>query len=195
MTEIIGYGEDSCTYWVFRYGLPMLLEKLNDNSTSEECRIFYRPSLGRGGGIGEFDAILSTKKAIYLIESKWEHSEEYRRGRFTQGKHSVELKGNQIKTHTEFTRFLNGSAFQKKIGQNTRLYKNLKYLLAQLPLRGREIKSIILFFTQEAELGDSSIMLGKNTSEAFARLIPIAIPRDSRERRSEADAGLGFVKL
>ena len=74
--KILGYGEDSLTFWALKYRLKDILKKLNDKTPSSKCTIFYRPSFGRGNYIcfGEFDAILATEKFIYLIESKWEES-------------------------------------------------------------------------------------------------------------------------
>jgi hypothetical protein len=64
-----GYGEDSFTFIALNYRLDEILEKLGDKSDPEV--FFYRPSLGRGLNVGEFDGIISTKNAIFLIEAKW----------------------------------------------------------------------------------------------------------------------------
>ncbi len=64
-----GYGEDSFTFIALNDRLDEILEKLGDKSDPEV--FFYRPSLGRGLNVGEFDGIISTKNAIFLIEAKW----------------------------------------------------------------------------------------------------------------------------
>lgn len=85
MTKIYGYGEDSLTYLALK-NMTLKENKQNiltaigdDANNADKCLIFYRPSFGRGGRskaakymLGEFDAILATPKAIYLIESKWD---------------------------------------------------------------------------------------------------------------------------
>lgn len=81
--NIIGYGEDALTYWVLTQRLDEFLNKLGDRSKPQECLLFYRPSFGRRGGenraeFGEFDSIVATPQAIYLIESKWDSSSETR---------------------------------------------------------------------------------------------------------------------
>ncbi len=76
--RIIGYGEDGLTYWALGTQLQHILQKLNDDTPPGQCTAFFRPSFGRAGGpesaqFGEFDAILATSKAIYLIEAKWDN--------------------------------------------------------------------------------------------------------------------------
>jgi hypothetical protein len=79
--NILGYGEDALTLWAISKKLPVLLEKLGDNSLESECQIFLRPSFGRRGGhnssqFGEFDFILLSRQNLYLGESKWNRSSE-----------------------------------------------------------------------------------------------------------------------
>jgi hypothetical protein len=78
MMPIYGYGEDGLTYWALTNRLSDILRQLDDDTPPAQCTVFFRPSFGRAGGpnspqFGEFDAILGTKKAVYLIESKWDH--------------------------------------------------------------------------------------------------------------------------
>lgn len=75
---VIGYGEDGLTYWALAARLQDILAKLCDATPPARCTIFFRPSFGRAGGplsaqFGEFDAILATDRAVYLIESKWDN--------------------------------------------------------------------------------------------------------------------------
>jgi hypothetical protein len=74
MPTIIGYGEDSLTYWALRTG--RLLHKLGHDEREPNVLLLYRPSFGRAGGLnragfGEFDALIGTTQRVYLIESKW----------------------------------------------------------------------------------------------------------------------------
>ena len=73
-----------------------LLAKLGDNTLPDAALAIFRPSFGRrassstGTGaarseFGEFDAILGTSQATYLIESKWDGSSELRNGKITLG--------------------------------------------------------------------------------------------------------------
>jgi hypothetical protein len=78
MNEILGYGEDAFTLWVFRKRISEILNRLNDQSDPSNCLIFFRPSFGRRAGkgsaqFGEFDSILASSENIYLIESKWDN--------------------------------------------------------------------------------------------------------------------------
>lgn len=98
MTRVIGYGEDGLTHWGLctRLGTVLLglAAKYSDNSTPDECLVIYRPSLGRGKNVGEFDAILATKACAYLIESKWHRSSE-----FKKRKQHIVLSDSQIRRH------------------------------------------------------------------------------------------------
>ncbi len=89
MVAIYGYGEDSITYWAFNTRFSEIMNDLEDESKEESCLLFYRPSLGRGGKsdtlFGEFDAILLTPKSTYLIEAKWDGSNELKKGTLTGG--------------------------------------------------------------------------------------------------------------
>jgi hypothetical protein len=93
--EILGYGEDAITYWALTHRLEAILEKLKDSTNASKCLVFYRPSFGRAGKtkgkngnlprgpqFGEFDAIIATPQAIYLIESKWNKSSRKRKEKY-----------------------------------------------------------------------------------------------------------------
>jgi hypothetical protein len=82
---LFGYGEDALTYHVLTNRLSEFLEELGDFTPSSDAIVFFRPSFGRraagqSGGraspFGEFDAIVGTARAVYLIESKWSRSGE-----------------------------------------------------------------------------------------------------------------------
>jgi len=77
--KVLGYGEDFLTFWAISKKLGKILGQLKDDANPEEYTVFYRPSFGRRGGtkraeFGEFDAIIVTPKAAYLVESKWDGS-------------------------------------------------------------------------------------------------------------------------
>src|SRR4051794_16027005 len=102
---LIGYGEDGLTYWGLTERLSDILEKLEGPTPSGpgECLMFFRPSFGRSGGFksaqfGEFDAILASPRAVYLIESKWNGSGTIRNG-------AILLEDRQIWRH-QFFRWL-----------------------------------------------------------------------------------------
>lgn len=99
MVSIKCYGEDGLTLAAVTQYLPELLEELRDGTDPDKCLVFYRPSFGRSGGItgasfGEYDAILATKKAVYLIESKWIRSRI--------GDNTIHLAFNQVLRHSIF---------------------------------------------------------------------------------------------
>lgn len=65
---------------------------------------FYRPSFGRSGGkgsaeFGEFDAIVASRKSIYLIESKWDNLSNYKKERLL-------LREEQLTRHRVFAWYL-----------------------------------------------------------------------------------------
>jgi hypothetical protein len=82
MSKILGYGEDALTLWALKHHISKILEEFQDKTTFSDCLIFYRPSFGRhskanSSVFGEFDAILASRKNIYLIESKWDNLTEF----------------------------------------------------------------------------------------------------------------------
>jgi hypothetical protein len=98
MPAIYGYGEDGLTHWAFRDCLADMLQRLHDDTPLQDTILFFRPSFGRAGGIassqfGEFDAILGTRKAVYLVESKW-------RGIWAGG--AIMLESRQVLRHRIF---------------------------------------------------------------------------------------------
>lgn len=115
----IGYGEDALSYWALTNQIKSVLAQLEDRSDSKDCVLFFRPSFGRSGSspmeeesiavdekpradspqFGEFDAILGTPYAIYLIEAKWSRSSEINRGRFV-------LRPEQLRRHAIFRAYL-----------------------------------------------------------------------------------------
>ena len=108
--DIFGYGEDAFTMWALKNRLSVLLEKLNDTSTLSQCKAFFRPSFGRGGGdnkaqFGEFDFILLSQHRLYLGESKWHRSSE----KITNG--ILQLRQEQLNRHAIFKFYAQEWAF------------------------------------------------------------------------------------
>lgn len=100
MARILGYGEDALTLWAMNSRLSIILKELKDDTKTEDCLVLFRPSFGRNGGnnsapFGEFDAILSTKKKNYLIESKWDNLDKNNRT-------TIHLGPNQVLRHEIF---------------------------------------------------------------------------------------------
>lgn len=163
--KVLTYGEDPLTLWALTPPqLSIVLEELKDLSSEEEILLFYRPSFGRGGSssvFGEFDAILATPAGIYLIEGKWPDSHELRRGR-------IELDEAQVRRHRIFRWYLkawreqgpsswdafreeNLEAFKRKFEgrtiprAETKLARNLEFVLGQLMSYGAEVRDVLLF--------------------------------------------------
>lgn len=67
------YGEDGLTLKYLKESLGEILQGL-DGSDPEDCTVYFRPSFGRTGLYGEFDAIIITPDYVYPVESKWDGS-------------------------------------------------------------------------------------------------------------------------
>lgn len=81
---MLGYGEDALTLWGMTMGLQSFLRQLDDDTPAKEALVFFRPSFGRRSQnrsatpsvFGEFDAIVRSRSANYLVEAKWNSSSE-----------------------------------------------------------------------------------------------------------------------
>lgn len=102
MPQLIGYGEDALTFRAVTERLPEVLSQLQDHSDPESVLLLYRPSFGRrsgdsggrrGASFGEFDAILASDAAVYLVETKWSRSLE------TYGQTELILREEQLRRH------------------------------------------------------------------------------------------------
>lgn len=167
MQRVIGYGEDALTYWAFTRRLESILHELRDESTPSDCLVAYRPSFGRRGGpdraeFGEFDAILASPRSVYLVESKWEYSRDVKHGvvtldRVQELRHRIFL---WYFTRWERDRFpswssfvgKHGSEFSEELGgkkmapPESKLSRNLEYVLNELHSYSEEICNVLLFF-------------------------------------------------
>jgi len=172
MSRIFGYGEDALTLWALKNKLSVILNAFNDPSDPEDCVVFYRPSFGRSGGnlsaqFGEFDAIVASKQAIYLVESKWDNNSRF-------DKKEVVLRSEQVLRHQLLKWYINnwdltysaenwdkirekqGSISYKVIPPKTSLLaKNLQFILTNLigNLSSGDkviVENVLLFFYNHA---------------------------------------------
>lgn len=163
MQQILGYGEDSLTIWALTKKLKKLLHKIGEKTSRSELVIIYRPSFGRGRWYGEFDAILASKNRIFLIESKWDESQEVKST-------GISLGGSQLLRHEilewyikkwDNKKYKNWDTFfqkyrkvfkgkyNKEIPQPGRkLANNLEYLLKDLQ-SAKNIRNILLLFKKK----------------------------------------------
>ena len=181
MGQIICYGEDALTYWAITSKLGDILRTLGDNSYPSATIIIYRPSFGRRGSIGthaneeqlsaefgEFDTILGTQQAVYLVESKWDSSPKTRN-------YWITLKNAQSRRHEIMRWYLNTwrmsqpkdwitfvaqqeTTFQalfpgnKLAPADSRLAQNLEFFLNSLGKCGDHVQDVLLFFGQASSL-------------------------------------------
>jgi hypothetical protein len=165
--KIIAYGEDGLTFWALTTRLEDILKQLGDDTEPSQCITIYRPSFGRSGGnsspqFGEFDAILITSKAVYLIESKWDNVADGPRDR-------VVLEEVQITRHRIFAwlrrewqeiRPASWEQFRNAVGGTFTqtfpnrplatfkrlLARNLAYLLSLLEKHPANMVNVLLYF-------------------------------------------------
>jgi hypothetical protein len=100
--QLHGYGEDALTLLALTSRLPEFLSALHDPSDLSQAIVLYRPSFGRSGKaspFGEFDGIVGTPAAVYLIESKWSRSAEAWQPR-------MDLRPEQLRRHQIFRWYL-----------------------------------------------------------------------------------------
>ena len=164
---LLGYGEDALTFHALSAGYSDLLRNLGDTARPGETIRFFRPSFGRRGSsrtslrseFGEFDAIVGTTTAVYLVEAKWASSGEYR-------KNSVSLRAEQKRRHAAFRAYLDAwrrrssddwSAFAEGLRSDlltlnllppkagTTLARNLAWVLRRLDSCGTSTVDVLLF--------------------------------------------------
>jgi len=191
--RVLGYGEDALTYWAVSQHVRDVVGPtgpLHDESAIGEVLFFYRPSFGRAAGagspqFGEFDAIVGTPKATYLVESKWTGDP------IIAGQ--MMLAARQVLRHQVFAwireRWLSqcpkdwaafyhhnrniedfSERFQGKplARPETRLGSNLQYILSSLSMCGEPTKDVLLYF----HLKGSVIPQGVTDAPGFV-LVPV----------------------
>ncbi len=162
MIRIYGYGEDALTLWAVKHKTPELLDKFGDKTPVKDCVVFYRPSFGRSGGkgsseFGEFDAIIASREAVYLVESKWDNLSSKRKKEIRIRKEQ-ELRHRMFSwylTHwntkymgkwTEFSKDLSDD-FSKRFPdrsipyQNKLLSKNIEYIVKTILTTCEEVRT------------------------------------------------------
>lgn len=109
LMKVYAYGEDALTLWAIKNRLSEILVNLGDETKVDECKIFFRPSFGRGGkgtsNFGEFDFIILAKEKLYLGESKWDGSSE----KLKDG--LLELRPEQLFRHNVFKWYMDNWTF------------------------------------------------------------------------------------
>lgn len=151
-----------------------ILRKLGDESRPFDCTVFYRPSFGRGGSntasFGEFDAIVSTKTHIYLIESKWEGEKRVPRrsvklSKPQRDRHAIFAeyfgKWNNSQGKLSFTAGMSGEHLQDTPSKSTvpvksELANHLQLVLSRVAAprddgKKKELKNVLLFLHREED--------------------------------------------
>ena len=202
---MLGYGEDALTLWALTHQLREVLRLLEDGTAASDATVIFRPSFGRNstrtGGtrrseFGEFDALIGTPEAAYLIEAKWGSSQENENG-------EVRLRDEQQRRHTVFRWYLSQwqqfgptswpdfrqtclPAFEAEFpsmtlpGAGTVLARNLEFVLKTLAPSARRIVDVVLFVSV-----DGSDMPTRVWPESF-RLVML---------RADKVGGAGYIRL
>lgn len=167
---LLGYGEDQLTLWALTTALPKFLAALADDTPAPATTVLFRPSFGRNsprpqGGLrsefGEFDAIVATRSATYLVEAKWSTSVELE-------DRVVRLRPEQRRRHRVFRSYLDawakftprdwegfrashGPEFRREFpgmtipSAGTALARNLEFVLKRVSDSPRAVLDILLF--------------------------------------------------
>lgn len=178
-SRIISYGEDGLTLWALSGSLPKLLKALQDPAAVEDCRVFHRPSFGRGGtrrkpallkprpAFGEFDAIVATPYGTYLIETKWSASQEVRGALLSLGvtqarRHRIMrlyIENWRSTQPPSWADFLSRSLIRTQLAEEgvsvpherSRLAKTLKAILGMTAKHG-PVRDVVLFMRAEDDI-------------------------------------------
>ena len=179
--KILSYGEDPMTLSALSYRLQHLLVALGDSSQAQEAVVLYRPSFGRKAFgkskpsvFGEFDAIIGTSKAVYLIESKWRGSGEIHNGCITlhqQQTHRHDIMRFYLERWrqgpvTDWTSFAmqHRSDFEVAFPgftmptADTILARNLMFVLNLLAPCGAETVDVLLYLALDGEPVPSQVV-------------------------------------
>lgn len=176
-----GYGEDALTLYAVTKGLRAFLDQLEDKTPTDEVTVFFRPSFGRRSPnlrgttpvFGEFDAILATNHAIYLVEAKWNSSAELQESKLI-------VSPRQIRRHQVFRwyhdrwqdshpptwddfRAINRESFEAAFPgltipmQDTTLARNLQFVLTTVCQRNVPIVDVLLFCTVHKNIRPTTV--------------------------------------
>ena len=178
MANVIAYGEDPLTLWALTVRLGHVLNELHDPTPASDVLVVYRPSFGRGGAakhsragrraeFGEFDAILRSDSAVYLVEAKWHRSPEIQGGaailRDEQTtRHRIlrwllnEWREQRATSWSEFrpravTAFEHDFPGMTLASDGRRLAGSLEYLMRLLGSRTEAIRDVLLVLCPEGQ--------------------------------------------
>jgi len=173
---VLSYGEDPLTYYILTDRLSEFLDAVEDTTPCNRVLVIYRPSFGRGIGVskstrkstfGEFDGIVASQEAVYLIESKWHRSSEVRR-------RAVTIRDSQIRRHKIFRWYRshwkpefkgNWNAFLERYAtdferefemssipsEGTLLGRNLEFVLGQLDTYSQQLIDVLLYIGDQGK--------------------------------------------
>lgn len=174
---LFGYGQDALTQWFLSEHSGQFLDAVGDGSSRDDIVVFLRPSFGRGSRarltgahhctFGEFDAIVGTPSATYLIEAKWTASIEAK-GAFVMlsarqaRRHKAmrayldEWRSTQPENWIDFLQRSNITPYLAELGlappgPRSRLAKNLALILRLLNRCGL-VRDVLLFFRVNDEM-------------------------------------------
>ncbi len=197
---ILGYGEDALTLHAVVNGLPDIFARLGDDTDAARALVFYRPSFGRRGAppdrppgsqFGEFDAIIGTARAVYLVEAKRSAS-----GEVTGS--DLQLRPEQIRRHLAFRAYFeewrqerpsDWTSFATRMravfhsrglrldapAAGTTLAKNIAYVLGRLDVCGSRLVDVLLF----CRLSDAAPV--PETCGTFCIVSHLCVPEDGSE--------------
>ncbi len=209
--RILGYGEDSVTYWALSAHMTDVIGPggpLSDDSRTDEILFVYRPSFGRAGGLrspqfGEFDAIVGTPRGVYLIESKWMgeaiinghvilaarqiHRHQIFRWIRTRWSEQAAANWEQFYDHNAIA-FANAFGSKPLAPPRSRLASNLKFLLQQFSEFPERVTDVLLYF----HLGGDIVPRGVAEAHEFIVIPYIFHPLNPQHggRVIEMQAGL-----
>lgn len=171
---LLGYGEDALTLWALTKGLPLFLQQLGDGTSPPETTVFFRPSFGRKAPnprgkksvFGEFDGIVCSLEANYLVEGKWNKSSELVESEITLS--PVQIRRHEImhwycenwqqQDQGDWRSFrdMNKRDFEEVFSgytiptDGTVLARNLEYVLATMKRKDLPLQDVLLFSSIDA---------------------------------------------
>ena len=193
--KVYAYGEDALTLWAIKNRLPEILGKLGDETKVDECKIFFRPSFGRGGkgtsNFGEFDFIILSDDKLYLGESKWDGAKK------AKAKVHIKFKQQQLRRHEIFKWYIEKikeilkeecwSTFKEKYkddfskcfgpkeipdldkkGLKPLLIENLITVLKLIAKKPNKIVDVLLYFYNGKNLEDGCKVTNDNSFECVS---------------------------
>ena len=195
LMKVYAYGEDALTLWAIKNRVPEILGKLGDETKVDNCKIFFRPSFGRGGkgtsNFGEFDFIILSDDKLYLGESKWDGAKK------AKAKVHIKFKQQQLRRHEIFKWYIEKikeilkeecwSTFKEKYkddfskcfgpkeipdldkkGLKPLLIENLITVLKLIAKKPNKIVDVLLYFYNGKNLEDGCKVTNDNSFECVS---------------------------